>query len=198
MGQFEKSGEAIAKGNYDYGISLLLSCCTLDPANLRYRQMLRRAEESNLERHPALRMGTAVYDWILKARLKAAKSTHAYGKVLELSEQILMHEPHDFCAQFEAALAAKEMGLLNSAIWMLERLRRQYPRSAPVLRQLARLYEDREDFNKAIALWESMAKADPLDGEVRQKLQELAANQTICRGGYEEVLGQVEHSSKEN
>ncbi len=189
VGQFEKGSEAIAKGNFDYGISLLLSCCTLDPANLRYRQMLRRAEESNYERHSAVKLGTAVYDWILKARLKAAKQTHAYEKVLEFSEQILVHEPHDFCAQFEAATAAKEIGLLNSAVWMLERLRRQYPNSAPLSRQLARWYEDGEDFNKAIALWESIAKADPLDGEARQKLQELAANQTICRGGYKELLG---------
>jgi tetratricopeptide (TPR) repeat protein len=197
VGQFEKGSEAIAKGNFDYGISLLLSCCNLDPANLRYRQLLRRAEESNYERNPAVKLGTAVHDWILKARLKAAKKTHAYEKVLEFCEQILVHEPHDFCAQFEAATAAKEIGLLNSAVWMLERLRKQYPDSAQVSRQLARWYEDQEDFNKAIALWESIAKADPLNGESRQKLQELAANQTICRGGYEELLERPQHSSNE-
>ena len=52
----------------------------------------------------------------------------------------------------------------------------------------AGLYEQRQELNKAIALWESIAKADPLDSEARQKLQELAANQTICRGGYAELL----------
>ena len=138
VGQFEKGEEAIAKGSYDYGIPLLLNCCVLDPANLRYRQVLRQAEESLHECRPQTNMGTAVVDWILKARIKAAQKTHAYGKVLEFSEQVLVHEPHDFCAQFEAAMAAKKIGLLNSAVWMMERLVQQYPRSAQVLRELRR------------------------------------------------------------
>ena len=133
-------------------------------------------------------MSTKVVDWILRARIKAAMKTHAYGRVLEMSEQLLVHEPHDFCAQFEAALAAKKIGLLNSAVWMLKRLRHQYPNSTPVLRELAQLFEERKEFGRAITAWESIARADPLDGEARQKLQELAANQAISRGGYEELL----------
>ena len=35
-----------ATGNYDYGLKLLMSCCTLDRANLIYRQALRRTEKA--------------------------------------------------------------------------------------------------------------------------------------------------------
>jgi serine/threonine protein kinase len=192
VGQFEKADEAIATGNYEYGIPLLLSCCALDPANLRYRQVLRQAGESNHERSPHLKLKTVVADWLLKARIKAAKKGRAFGKVLELSEQVLVHEPKDFLAQFDAALAAKELGLSNSAVWMLERLRKQQPKSTPVLRALAQLYEDRAAFESAIRLWEAIEKADPLDGEARVKLQELSASQAISRGGYEEVLGNAD------
>jgi Protein kinase domain len=188
VGQFEKGGEAISMGNYDYGIPLLLNCCTLDPANLRYRQMLRQAGEAVHARQQRVNLGTTVVDWILKARVKAARTMHSHDKVLELCEQILVHEPGDFSAQFEAAMAAKELGLLNSALWMMERLRKQFPKSVEVLRELAGFYEGRKDFGKAIALWESIVKIDRLNGEAREKLQGLAANQAIHRGGYEEYL----------
>ena len=44
-GQFERANQVIATGNYDYGIQLLITCCKLDPANLIYRQALRKTEK---------------------------------------------------------------------------------------------------------------------------------------------------------
>jgi serine/threonine protein kinase len=188
VGLFEKATEAISKDNFDYGIPLLLNCCSLDPANLKYRQLLRQAGEAKGELNKQAKVSTAVVDWILKARVKAAMKTRSFAKVLELSEQILVHTPGDFTAQFEAAQAARELGLMNSAVWMFERLHKQYPKVAEVSRPLALLYEERKEFGKSINLWESIAKADPLDGEARTKIQTLAAHQTIRRGGYEELL----------
>src|SRR5713226_7316352 len=45
-GQYERANQVIATGNFDYGIQLLLSCCKLEPANLIYRQNLRRTEKA--------------------------------------------------------------------------------------------------------------------------------------------------------
>ena len=44
-GQFERANQVIATGNFDYGIQLLLTCCKLDPANLVFRQALRKTEK---------------------------------------------------------------------------------------------------------------------------------------------------------
>src|SRR5579864_8243165 len=44
-GQFERANQVLASGNHDYAIQLLLTCCKLDPANLVYRQALRRTEK---------------------------------------------------------------------------------------------------------------------------------------------------------
>ncbi|CAN5326083.1 hypothetical protein BH10PLA2_BH10PLA2_35440 [soil metagenome] len=188
VGQFEKASEALDKENYDYAIPLLLNCCMLDPANLKYRRALRRAEEASYKRNPHVNVATAIKDLFLKAKIKAAKRTHAFGKMLEYCEQILVHEPRDFKTQFEAAIAAKEIGLLNSSIWMLERLRKQHPKAAQAARMLAGLYEEGEDYDKAVGQWEWLLKHDPADGDARLKLQELAARQTIRRGGYGEIF----------
>ena len=40
--QFERASEVLAVGDGQYARNLLLTCCTLDPANLRYRQTLRQ------------------------------------------------------------------------------------------------------------------------------------------------------------
>src|SRR5438874_143598 len=45
VSQFEHANQAVATGNYDYAVRLLLSCCELDPGNLIYRQTLRRTEK---------------------------------------------------------------------------------------------------------------------------------------------------------
>jgi len=165
VGLFEKASEAIGKDNFEYGIPLLLNCCSLDPANLKYRQLLRQAGEAKGEQQKQIKVSTAVVDWVLKARVKAAMKTHSYSKALELCEQILVHSPGDYTAQFEAAQAAKGLGLMNSSLWMFERLHKQYPKTAEVSRPLAAIYEERKEFGRSINLWESIAKADPLDGE---------------------------------
>ena len=44
--RFERANQVIATGDYDYGIQLLLTCCKLDPANLLFRQTLRRTQKA--------------------------------------------------------------------------------------------------------------------------------------------------------
>src|SRR6185369_1719589 len=43
--QFNRANQVVAAGNYDFGVYLLLNCCKLDPANLVYRQFLRRTQK---------------------------------------------------------------------------------------------------------------------------------------------------------
>lgn len=188
IGQFERANEALDKGSYDYGLRLLLSCCKLDPANLVYRQTLRRATKAQEQQHSPLSRISSLLGWLLKARLKTAKRARQYVKVLELGEQVLVHQRHDFGAQMDMVEAARELKLVNTAVWMLEQLHRHHPKDGLVCRELAQLYEKRRDFKEAIALWESIQKADPSDTEAHQKTKDLAASETIARGGYEDAL----------
>src|SRR5437588_12701531 len=88
-GQFERANQVIATGNYDYGIQLLLTCCKLDPANLVYRQALRKTEKvkfnNNLRGSRLAFLTTSA----TKTKLKAAKASRDYLKVLEHGEEVL-------------------------------------------------------------------------------------------------------------
>src|ERR1700687_5467212 len=81
VGQFERANQVITSKNYDYGIQLLLTCCKLDPANLIYRQTLRRTEKTKFKNN----LRGSRFAWLTasaaKARIKSAKRARNYLKV---------------------------------------------------------------------------------------------------------------------
>jgi Tfp pilus assembly protein PilF len=186
-GQFERANQVIATGNFDYGIRLLLSCCKVDPANLIYRQALRRTEKTKYKNNMRGSWHARLSTLPLRTKIKAALRGKDYLKALELGELVLARNPWDTGAQIDMAEAADALSLLDLAVWTLEQARHKDPRDATVNRFLARLYEKRGNFAQAIALWELVRTADPTDMEARTKSKDLAANETIARGGYEEA-----------
>jgi len=184
-GQFERANQVIATGNFDYGIRLLLSCCRLDPANLIYRQALRRTEKTKYKNNLRGSWHARFTTLPLRTKIKAALRAAEYPRVLELGEMVLARNPWDTGAQLDMAGAADSLGLLDIAVWTLEQARHKDPHDTTVNRFLARLYEKRGNFAQAIALWELVRRADPRDVEAQSKSKDLAANETILRGKYE-------------
>ena len=185
-GQFERANQVIATGNFDYGIRLLLSCCRLDPANLIYRQALRRTEKTKYRNNLRGSWHARFSTLPVRTKIKAAKRAADYIRVLELGESLLARNPWDTGAQLDMAEAADQLGLLDIAVWILEQARHKDPRDVIVNRFLARQYEKRGNFAQAIALWELVRRADPRDVEAQSKSKDLAANETILRGNYDE------------
>lgn len=187
-GQFERANQVIASGNYDYGIQLLLTCCKLDPANLIYRQTLRRTEKLKYKNNLRGSRLAFLSNSATRAKLKSAKGARDYLKVLEYGEEILSRNPWDSGCQMDMAEAAEALGLSDLAVWTLEQARHRDPKDATVNRALARLYEKRGNFLQAMRLWELVRKADPKDIEAQHKAKDLAANDTIARGRYGEAV----------
>jgi tetratricopeptide (TPR) repeat protein len=187
-GQFERANQVIATGNYDYGIQLLLTCCKLDPSNLVYRQVLRKTEKTKY--HNNLRGSRLAFltSSTSKTKLRAAKASRDYLRVLEYGEQVLARNPWDIGTQMNMAEAAEALGLVNLAAWTLEQARQKNPKDPTVNRALARMYEKRGNFAQAINLWEQVRKADPRDIEAQHKAKDLAASDTIARGNYESAV----------
>jgi tetratricopeptide (TPR) repeat protein len=192
MAQFERANQVINNGNYDYGIQLLLTCCKLDPANLIYRQALRRIEKVKFKDHMQGSKLALLTLGPIRAKLKSAKRSREFLKALEYGEELLAKDPWDTAAQLDMAEAANGAGLGDLAIWILIQARQKDPNDATVNRTLAELYEKRGNFTQAISLWELVAKANPTDIEARHKAKDLAASHTIRRGQYDDVPGRVD------
>jgi tetratricopeptide (TPR) repeat protein len=108
--------------------------------------------------------------------------------VLEHGENVLARNPWDVGAQMDMAEAADVLGLLDLAVWVLEQARQKQARDPTLNRALAQLYEKRGNFREAMALWALVRKARPADHEAEHKLKDLAVNETIVRGNYEEAM----------
>jgi tetratricopeptide (TPR) repeat protein len=203
---FNRVKEARESGNLDYAIELLLTCCKLDPGNFLYRQTLRKTQK---EKYGGNRRGSrfaflTTPRW--KAKVKAAKRSREYLRVLEHGEQVLCRNPWDLGTQMDMAEAFDALGLGELAVFTLDQAREKYPKDATLNRALARLFEKRKDFQKAIILWQLVKETNPADVEAAHKAKDLAASETIARGQYVEsvsgtkespVLGRIENRATE-
>jgi tetratricopeptide (TPR) repeat protein len=203
---FAKAREAIGNGQLDYAIAMLLTCCKLDPGNFFYRQTLRKAQKDKFGNN--LRGSRFAFlttpRW--KARVKSARRGRDYLKVLEHGEQVLCRNPWDKATQMDMAEAFDALGLIDLAVFTLDQARQKYPKDATLNRALARLFEKRGDFQKAIVLWQLVKETHPSDVEAQHKAKDLAASETIAKGQYAEaaagtkespVLGRIEARATE-
>ena len=87
-----------------------------------------------------------------KARIKNAKRSGDYLKVLEQGEEVLVRNPWDLGTQMDMAEAAEAIGLMDLAVWLLEQARQRDGKEPTLNRASARLYEKRGNFSQAIAI----------------------------------------------
>jgi tetratricopeptide (TPR) repeat protein len=167
--RFERATQSAAAGRYDQALPLLLTCCQLDPANLIYRQALRRTQRTkypNRSSRPFALLSTL----IARARFRAARRKRAHRKVLDLGEQVLVHDPWHSHTQREMAEAAEALGLLDVAVWLLEQARVCDPHDPAINRLLARLYEKRGNYSQALSLRQQIPEnAENTAGNVAQE-----------------------------
>ncbi len=182
--QFERGEEARNNGNYDYAVQLLLSCTKFNPVSITYRRALREASKAAASQRRLGSWLSSLTTLTTRARVQSAKRAGQYRKVLEEGEEVLVRHPRDVKTQMAMAEAAEQLGLERLATWMLEEIRQQDRNYLPAHRALANLYEKQKQYSDAIAVWELVRKVAPHDGEAARKIQDLAASDTIARGGY--------------
>jgi serine/threonine protein kinase len=187
-GQFERAVQVLAEKNYDYGISLLLTCCQLDPTRLAYRKALREAQWQRFEEHPGGRWLSWFKTFAGRMRLKGAKRNEEHLRVLRQGEELLTVDPGDIPTQLDMAAAAEAAGFRRLAIWILHQARAVDDAHIAVNRTLAVLYEKDADYVRATEMWEHVLKADGANAEARQKIRDLSARETIARGRYYEGI----------
>ncbi len=184
---FGRAKQVAATGDHDYAIDLLRTCCKLDPGSLPFRQALRRAQKDKYGDNLRGSRFAFLSSPRAKAKIKTAKSGRNFLSVLEVGEELLTKNPWDVGTQMDMAEAFDALGLIDLAVFSLDQARQKNPKDPTVNRALARLLEKRGDFKQAILLWQKVREAVPTDVEATHKAKDLAASETIARGGYQQV-----------
>ncbi len=181
---YERAVQVIDEGGgEDYVRQLLTNCLNLDPFTQGYRKTLRDLNGKV--------SGNVLGRWLgslnvlaLKAKLRAAKASADWRKVLEHGEEVLARAPADAETHIDMAEAATALGVSDLAVWLLEQGREQAPNSVALLRALANLLEQRKDWKRAIPLWEQVRKLTPNDDEPKRKIDELSVKDHLARARY--------------
>jgi len=173
-GLFERAGQSAAANGHAHAARLLLECCRLDPANLLFRQSLRRAAKARYNNN--LRGGwfAWLFNWPARIGLRRAEAAGRHLDVFEAAEAILSRQPWDVPAQEALARSADALGLIDLAIWSLEQARQTDPAGRELNRSLARLHERRGNFTQALALWERICADHPADADADARRAQLS------------------------
>jgi serine/threonine protein kinase len=180
----ERAVQVIAEGGGDdYARELLANCLRIDPFTPAYRKTLR---ELNGKTRSGLlgRWLGSLNVLALKAKLRSARSAGDWRRVLEHGEEVLARQPADAATHIEMAAAARELGLSDLALWLLQEGREAAPNDVELVRAMARLQEHRRDLKRAIALWEQVLRRLPGDEEARRMIDELAVRDHMARARY--------------
>ena len=184
---FGRAKQVLATGNLDYAIELFIDCAKADPANLGFRQELRKTEKKKYGDNKKGKKYAGLSTWMLSIKLRIASVRKKYLLVLDLAEDIFQHNPWNIRASILQAHAFQELGLIDLAIFTLDQVRSAAPEYHRINRPMARLFEQKGQYTQAIQLWRLVAKKCPKDLEASKKAVNLAASETISRGGYDDA-----------
>jgi tetratricopeptide (TPR) repeat protein len=184
---FGRAKQVLATGNLDYAIELFVDCAKADPANLGFRQELRKTEKKKYGDNKKGKAFAFLSTWRTSFKLQTASTRKKHLQVIDLAEDVFLHNPWHTRASILQAHAFQELGLIDMALWTLDQARQAAPENHRVNRPMARLFEQKGQFTQAIQLWRLVHKKCPKDLEASKKPTALAASETISQGGYDDA-----------
>ena len=180
-----KALSAVQTNNHGYAVKLIQTVLKDAPTFLEGRQVLRKCE--------------IVICGAPKKRSSflGMKSGGGFGKIasqvkkdavaaLPMIEEELEKEP--FNPELNDLLfeAFNAMGLLESAGFALETVRKGHPEEAKLLHKLAEFYLGHEQFQKAAEVYRDIIKNHPTDGSAIKGEKDCTARASMQKGGWSE------------
>ena len=108
-GQFDRANQVIAKGDFDYGIQLLITCCKLDPGNPLYRKTLRATQKVKYKNNLKGSMFAAVTTATAQTPDELAVKGEALAQADPLALELRNQQPDDASRRgFDIGMAAAE------------------------------------------------------------------------------------------
>jgi tetratricopeptide (TPR) repeat protein len=177
-----KAVAALELRNFGYAVSLLQGILKQEPEFLVGRQLLRRAEVMRQKtKHKRFFSFSATPVAVLKAQ-HALKKNPAHA--VELAEKILEREPFNKQANLLLKTAAVSAGWLETGIFALETLLEENPREIKLLHDLAGLYHQLGNNERALEIYNRINAIDANDTAAMRLGKEAAARASMKSGGW--------------
>ena len=212
----DKAQIAAERGNHDYAIDLYLQLLEFEPNHTEARKLLRDVEVRKCQERGVTK--STVGGWIsgigplVSASLFMA--LRKYEKAMSACEAFLKNDPYNPTVLGMLATAADKADLQETAILVLEDMRTRggAPKNRPavrahvkVLRQVANLYIQAEQYSKAAERLEEILRLIPKDRDADRLVRDVAARRSMTEGkwdqagqegGYRQVLKSEQDAKK--
>lgn len=177
-----KAVAAIELRNFGYAISLLQGILKQEPQFLTGRQLLRRAEVTQMKaaKKRFFKLSTASLA-IMKAQREMKKDAK---RAVELIEKILQDEPYNRQANLALKEAAVTAGWLETAVFALQTLLEEHSRDTKLLHELARLYHALGDTEREVEIYNRISAIDPADAAAVRLGKDASARDSMKSGGW--------------
>ena len=186
---FKRATEAMSKQNWDYAVEMFATSAKLAPDNLMFRQSLTGCLGRKYKQNKSGASMSYLKLSGIRSRIKKARGAKKWDD-LDLAA-LEGHQLNPWDAQFNADLgdAARARDYLEIAAYYYTQAVSADgdPKNIPYLMTLSEILEERGDYNGAIEVLDRVGALDPLNGNIRTKIQGLGANMTINRAKYDEA-----------
>lgn len=182
---YEKAYTAMERGNLDYAMDMFEESLKIEPRLLQARKGMRACAMKKTAGKPASKKALfkAAATW-MKATATLKKDPMA---ALELSERILRIDPLNLKFAKLQCDAAKMASMPEVAILTLETLCNQRGVDMGILKPLARLYRDTEQFQDEFECRTKIAELLPNDGQAQKELKDSAARLSMGKAGWQKA-----------
>lgn len=185
---WKRGAEAVAKENWDYAIECFSKSVEFAPDNLTYRQLLRSAVRKKYKDNKTGAKMASVKLMGIRGKIKKSKMQKDWENVDKLAEEGLKVNPWDASLSASVAEACLELEYGGEiAVFCYQCSLEMDPDNIEYCRALARLMEERGEFNGAIKLWEKVRKMEPDDTEARSKITQIGARAMMRKGGFDDA-----------
>ena len=182
---FEKATLAYQRNNFDYAIQILNGVLDQEPGFFEARQLLRATQQQKPQEKTGLFRklvgGAGNAPLLVKGQLALRNNPK---DALSAAESILNSDPGNTSAHKLLAEGAMALGLTKTAVMALETVIASDPDDAKVARNLAGLYFQQDQLDKAEELYRNLMVKRPDDTELPQTLKNLAARRMLVEKGY--------------
>lgn len=185
---YEKGKLAMQRNNIEYAIIHFEQALKKEPGFYECREALREAQirkgGGSKSIFKKVFGAASLSSQIAKAQVAMRKNP---VEAIEIAESILNEDPDNSTAHKIIADAAIQAGFLRTAILSLGILARQKPEDREIKMQLADLFMQLDEVDKAEAIYEELIRMYPNDADIARAYKNVTAKKTLKVTGFEAV-----------
>lgn len=183
--QYLKAVTAFELRNFPYGITLIQDVLKQEPSFLDGRKMLRQVaitQGKGKKSFLGLSVSGSSPIGTMKAQQALKKDPAA---ALEQAEKLLTSDPYNIQANQILKEAALQLDLYETARFAMETLKEGHPKDTKILHELAKLYYENDEPQKAVVIYGEIVEITPNDIHAIKLGKDAAAAGSMKEGGWE-------------